>query len=43
VINQEVLSESGAIDLAQFPGGWYIVTWVAPGREPLHTKLRVLR
>ena len=43
VINQKVLSESGAIDLAQFPGGWYIVTWVAPGREPLHTKLRVLR
>jgi hypothetical protein len=43
VINQEVLSESGAIDLAQFPGGWYIVTWVAPGREPLNTKLRVLR
>ena len=43
VINREVLSESGVIDLAQFPGGWYIVTWVAPGREPLHTKLRVLR
>ena len=43
VINQKVLSESGAIDLAQFPGGWYIVTWIAPGLEPLHTKLRVLR
>ena len=43
VMNQEVFSASGSMNVAQLPEGWYVVTWAVKSREPVHTKLRILR
>lgn len=43
VMNQEVYSASGSMNVAQLPEGWYVVTWAVKSREPVHTRLRILR
>ena len=42
VENQQVFSPSGELDIAQFADGWYVLTWIVEGREPVHTRLRIL-